>query len=161
MRSIVLLATVVFCGALATLAGEVVLFDAEREAARLEKGELVCTGHWDLSDCDRLVVTFKDAKTANESYSLKLFNANGDYRARRGVYAARLVVRADGMRDESVRLPPDLGTWREIETRLFSIRHFALAAQVWDFETKDAGFFAARYKAALSATWLTSSVSSS
>lgn len=146
MRSHRLFAAVVLSWASAALAGEVVLFDAARDAVRLEKGELVCTGRWDLSDCDRLVVTFKDAKTANESYSLKLFNANGDYRARRGVYAARLVVRANGMRDESVRLPPELGTWREIETRLFSIRHFALAAQVWDFETKDAGFFAARHK---------------
>ena len=136
------------CLAWSLAAGEVVLFDAEKDAVTLERGELVRTGLWDLSDCDRIVVTFRDAKTAHESdsISLKLFNAGGDYRARRGVYAARFFVRANGRREETVRLPPELGEWREIETRLFALRHFALPAQVWDFETKDAGFFTARRK---------------
>ena len=123
---------------------EVVLFDAATGPAPVEGGNIVVNGNWDLSDCDTVTVSFKDAKLVNDSYVVELSNADGDFRARRGVYTARLAVKRDGFKDESAPLPPDLGTWRDTMARLSSMRNWALPKQVWDFDRKDVSFYAAQ-----------------
>ena len=125
---------------------EITLFDARKGAPLIDgaKNEIVVEGRWDLSGCDELVAVFQDAKTHNDSYSLKLFNPGGDFKLRRGVYSARFAVSRNGMKHEIVRLPPDLGDWRLVEERLVSMRHWALPKQVWDHETQDVSFYAAQ-----------------
>ena len=99
-------------------ANEVVLFDAANGPAPVVGGNIEVNGDWDLSDCDTITVSFRDAKLVNDSYVVELANAGGDFRARRGVYTARLAVKRDGFKDESAPLPPDLGAWRDTMARL-------------------------------------------
>ena len=74
-------------------ANEVVLFDAANGPAPVVGGNIEVNGDWDLSDCDTITVSFRDAKLVNDSYVVELANAGGDFRARRGVYTARLAVK--------------------------------------------------------------------
>ena len=78
---------------------EITLFDAGKGEPRINgaKNEIVVEGRWDLSGCDEIVAVFKDAKTHNDSFSLKLFNPGGDFKLRRGVYSARFAVARNGM----------------------------------------------------------------
>ena len=80
---------------------EVILFDAANGPAPVAGGNIVVNGSWDLSDCDTITVSFKDAKLVNDSYVVELSNADGDFRARRGVYVARLAVKRDGFKEVS------------------------------------------------------------
>ena len=123
---------------------EVILFDAANGPAPVAGGNIVVNGSWDLSDCDTITVSFKDATLVNDSYVVELSNADGDFRARRGVYVARLAVKRDGFKEESAPLPPDLGAWRDTMAQLSSMRSWALPKQVWDFGRKDVSFYAAQ-----------------
>ena len=142
MRVMAMVAALAFAGG--ATANEVVLFDAANGPAPVVGGNIEVNGDWDLSDCDTITVSFRDAKLVNDSYVVELANAGGDFRARRGVYTARLAVKRDGFKDESAPLPPDLGAWRDTMARLSSMRNWALPKQVWDFGRKDVSFYAAQ-----------------